>query len=63
MASVLSMMSFKEALNGWRISFVRRGRKVGSWFNPGIITENSFVYGRRERNPRGKAEEIYSLPN
>jgi hypothetical protein len=63
MASVLSMMSFKEALNGWRISSVSRGRKVGSWFNPGIIIENSFVYGRREWNPRGKAEEIYSLPN
>jgi hypothetical protein len=63
MASVLSTMSFKEAWNGWRISLVRKGRKAGSWFNPDTITGNFFVYGRREKKPGRKAEEIYSLSN
>jgi hypothetical protein len=63
MASVLSTMSFKEALNGYRISFVRKERKAGSWFNPDTITGNSFVYGRREKKPGRKAEEIYFLSN
>jgi hypothetical protein len=63
MASVLSTMSFREALNGWRISFVRRGKKAGSWFNPDTITGNSFVYGRRKKKPGRKAEKIDSLSN
>jgi len=63
MASVLSTMSFREALNGWGISFVRKGRKAGSWFNPDTITGNSFVYGRRKKKPGSEAEAIYSLPN
>jgi hypothetical protein len=63
MVSVLSMMSFKEACNGCRISFVKRGWKAGSWFNPDTITGNFFVYGRREEKPGRKAEEIYFLTN
>jgi hypothetical protein len=63
MASVLSTMSFREESNGWTISFARRGRKVGSWFNPDIITGNSFAYGRREKKPGRKVEEVYSLSN
>jgi hypothetical protein len=56
-------MPFKVALGGWRTFLVRKGRKVGSWFNPDTITGNSFVYGRRERKPRREVEEIYSLSN
>jgi hypothetical protein len=56
-------MSFKEAWNGCRISFVRKGRKAGNWFNLDTITGNSFVYGRREKKPGRKAEGIYSLSN
>jgi hypothetical protein len=63
MASVLSTMSFKEALNGWRISFVRKGRKAGSWFNPDTITGSSFAYGRREKKARRGVERICSLSN
>jgi hypothetical protein len=63
MVSVLSTMSFREALNGWRISFVRKGRKAGSWFNPGTTAGNSFVYGRGKKKPGRKAEAIYSLSN
>jgi hypothetical protein len=63
MASALFTMSFREALNGWRISFVRKGRKAGSWFNPDTITGNSFVYGRREKKPGRKAEKTDSFSN
>jgi hypothetical protein len=63
MVSVLSTMSFRGALNGWRISFVRRGRKAGSWFSPGTTTGNSFVYGRGKKKLGRKAEGIYSLSN
>ena len=61
--SVLSTMSFREALNGWRISFVRKGRKAGSWFNPDTTTRNFSVYGRRRKKPGRKAEAIYPLSN
>jgi len=57
------MMPIQAALNGWRISFMRRGRKAGNWFNPDTITGNSFVYGRREKVPGRKSEKIYSLSN
>jgi hypothetical protein len=63
MVNVLFMMPFRAAWNGWRISFVRKGRRVGSWFNPDTITENSFVYGRREKKPRGRVKEIYFFTN
>jgi hypothetical protein len=63
MATVLSTMSFKVAWIGYRISFVRKGRKAGSWFNPDTITGSSFVYGRREKKPGRMAEEIYPLSN
>ena len=43
--------------------FVRKERKAGSWFHPDTITGNSFVYGRREKKPGRKAEEIYFLSN
>jgi hypothetical protein len=42
---------------------MREGRKDGSWFNPDIITERSFVFGKREEESGRKAEKIYSLPN
>jgi hypothetical protein len=63
MASVLSTMSFREALNGLRISFVRKGKKAGNWFNRDTITGNSFAYGRRKKKPGRKAEKIDSLSN
>jgi hypothetical protein len=63
MASVLSTMSFKEALNGWRIFFVRKGRKAGSWFNPDTIIGSSSAYGRREKKSRRGVEGVCSLSN
>jgi hypothetical protein len=63
MVNVLFMMPFKAASDGWKISFARKGRKVGSWSNPDTITGNSFVYGRRKKKPGREVKEIYSLSN
>jgi hypothetical protein len=52
MASVLFTMSFKEEWSGWRISFARKGRKAGNWYNPDTITGSSFAYGRRKKKAR-----------
>jgi hypothetical protein len=49
MAFVLFMMPIQAGLNGWRISFMKKGWMDGNWFNPDTITGNSFVYGRREK--------------
>jgi hypothetical protein len=57
------MMPIQVALNGWRISFMRKGRKAGSWSKLDTITGNSFVYGRREKKPGRKAEKLYPLSN
>jgi hypothetical protein len=63
MASALFMMLFKEALIGWRIFFVEKEKRVGSWFNLDIIIGNSFVYGKRKKKPGRSAEDIYSVSN
>jgi hypothetical protein len=61
MAFVLCTMPIRAALNGWRSSFMRRGREAGNWFNPDTTTGNSFVYGRREKVQGRRAEKIHSL--
>jgi hypothetical protein len=59
MASVLSTMPFKEALIGWRISSVKKERRVGNWFNRDIIIGSFSVYGKRRRKKGRESEDVH----
>ncbi len=63
MASVLFTMPPREASIGLRTSFVEKEKRVGSSFNLDTIIGNSFVYGKREKKPGKRPEEIHSFSN
>ena len=56
--------AFQGGLDWLENLFCEKGERWGgSWFNRDIIIEKSFVYGKREKKPGRKAEEIYFFSN